>query len=146
MEIRLTLSKSSQEKRTLPGRCYRSVTQHQMQEHVAKMEMVTYLKKRHETGKYYLRRRWLSTCASTSTGCASHFRSASRVLSRKESTFIEDLQQVPTVTSTLGEFLINCRKQTEWLSDFSFSLGLSVEKENGLAEVVWGSPAFKAGL
>lgn len=32
------------------------------------------------------------------------------------------------------------------LSDFLFSLGISVEKDADLAEVVWGSPAFKAGL
>jgi predicted metalloprotease with PDZ domain len=31
-------------------------------------------------------------------------------------------------------------------SDYSFSLGLSVEKDGVLGEVVWGSPAFQAGL
>jgi len=31
-------------------------------------------------------------------------------------------------------------------NDFLFSLGLSIEKDADLAEVVWGSPAFKAGL
>ncbi|MES2683639.1 MAG: hypothetical protein V4650_09000 [Pseudomonadota bacterium] len=31
-------------------------------------------------------------------------------------------------------------------TDFMFSLGLTVGKEADLAEVVWGSPAFKAGL
>ncbi len=32
------------------------------------------------------------------------------------------------------------------LSDFVFSLGISIEKEAALAEVIWDSPAFKAGL
>ncbi len=31
-------------------------------------------------------------------------------------------------------------------NDFAFSLGITVEKDADLAEVVWGSPAFKAGL
>ncbi|MES2885841.1 MAG: peptidase M61 [Pseudomonadota bacterium] len=31
-------------------------------------------------------------------------------------------------------------------SDYSFSLGIVVEKDANLADVVWGSPAFKAGL
>jgi predicted metalloprotease with PDZ domain len=32
------------------------------------------------------------------------------------------------------------------VTDFAFSLGFQVEKDGGLAEVFWGSPAFAAGL
>ncbi len=32
------------------------------------------------------------------------------------------------------------------VSDFIFSLGFNVEKDGDLGEVIWGSPAFKAGL
>ena len=32
------------------------------------------------------------------------------------------------------------------VSDFAFSLGFNIEKDADLAEVFWGSPAFKAGL
>lgn len=43
------------------------------------------------------------------------------------------------------EYVKGVEERTK-LSDFLFSLGISIEKEAVLAEVIWGSPAFKAGL
>ncbi len=43
------------------------------------------------------------------------------------------------------EFIKGVEERSK-LSDFLFSLGISVEKDADLAEVIWASPAFKAGL
>lgn len=48
-------------------------------------------------------------------------------------------------TDQITEFVKGLEERSKNI-DFSFSLGLSVEKDADLAEVVWGSPAYKAGL